>query len=375
MENPHGKHDDDDDQIHDDLSLMSASFHNIAGSNGFGHRMEFMSQPYLIRNRSSEIDIQIHDDNSNSTNQDRPLPIFLKFEEVEYKVRIRKGSQPKESSGSHRQILKGITGSVGPGEILALMGPSGSGKTTLLKVIGGRLHQNVKGTITYNDIPYNPALKRRIGFVTQDDVLFPNLTVEETLIFSAFLRLPSSMSRRQKHERVEMIIKELGLERCRGTRVGGGFVKGISGGERKRTSIGYEILVDPSLLLLDEPTSGLDSTSANTLLLVLQRLAQLSSGSGLIEDCNGNRNNCELVSIGVRSGVAQQWCRNQGSGSKELRVIIVCVNFLIQHSSQQKSGAADWSGTVWELLQRAGDWAISLRLGIDFGLWKQFNWN
>lgn len=63
--------------------------------------------------------------------------------------------------------------------------------------------------------------------------------------------------------------------RCRNTRIGGGFVKGISGGERKRTSIGYEILVDPSLLLLDEPTSGLDSTSANRLLITLQGLAKV----------------------------------------------------------------------------------------------------
>ncbi|KAK4354239.1 hypothetical protein RND71_026433 [Anisodus tanguticus] len=70
------------------------------------------------------------------------------------------------------------------------------------------------------------------------------------------------MSRCQKYERSEVIIKELGLERCRHMRIGGGLIKGISGGERKRTSTGYEILVDPSLLLLDEPTSGLDSSSA-----------------------------------------------------------------------------------------------------------------
>lgn len=67
----------------------------------------------------------------------------------------------------------------------------------------------------------------------------------------------------------------LRVTRCRHTRVGGGFIKGISGGERKRTSIGYEILVDPSLLLLDEPTSGLDSTSANKLIEVLQKVAKV----------------------------------------------------------------------------------------------------
>ncbi|KAL3643260.1 ABC transporter G member 26 [Castilleja foliolosa] len=251
--------------------IQGLSSMQIATSN-----VEFMTQAY-IRNANSEIDIELEE--VSSTRQDRPLPIFLKFADVEFKVKVRNASSMKAVvskvvSHDYKQILKGITGSIGPGEILALMGPSGSGKTTLLKIIGGRIEENIKGTITYNDVLYSPALKRRIGFVTQDDVLFPQLTVEETLVFAAFLRLPSRMSQHQKYERVEMIVKELGLERCRHTRVGGGFVKGISGGERKRTSIGHEILVDPSLLLLDEPTSGLDSTSANRLLQILQGLAQ-----------------------------------------------------------------------------------------------------
>lgn len=102
------------------------------------------------------------------------LMFTMQFEDVEFKVRSSKASsnpvkavvskvasQLNIDQDCYKQILKGITGSVGPGEILALMGPSGSGKTTLLKVIGGRLLDDVKGKITYNDIPYNPALKRR----------------------------------------------------------------------------------------------------------------------------------------------------------------------------------------------------------------------
>ncbi|KAM7252247.1 hypothetical protein ACFE04_024130 [Oxalis oulophora] len=266
---------------------MGSSMQIAAGSHGLDHNnIEFMSRASSCRarNRYSEIDIDIEDDMV-TVNRDRPLPIYLKFEDVEFKVRISFTINPvkavfsklnSESGSNHKQILRGITGSIGPGEILALMGPSGSGKTTLLNIIGGRLtdRSNVKGNITYNDIPYNAALKRRIGFVTQDDVLFPQLTVEETLVFAAFLRLPGNMSRQQKYTKVEMILKELGLERCRHTRIGGGLIPGISGGERKRTSIGYEILVDPSLLLLDEPTSGLDSTSANKLLQILQGVAR-----------------------------------------------------------------------------------------------------
>ncbi|CAJ2633648.1 unnamed protein product [Trifolium pratense] len=273
-----------ENEIEDNMSMSppSVSSMQIAGSNGFGHSMDFMSQSYLL-NRYSEIDIQVQD---SSFNQEPPLPVYLKFEDVEFKVRnsqtvsknpvktmMSKVSTQNnvEERNKYKKILKGITGSIGPGEILALMGPSGSGKTTLLSVIGGRLNNdNVKGKITYNDVPYSPALKRRIGFVPQEDVLFPQLTVEETLIFSAFLRLPTNMTKQQKYARLENTIKDLGLERCRHTKIAGG----ISGGERKRTSIGYEILVDPSLLLLDEPTSGLDSTSANKLLLTLQGLAK-----------------------------------------------------------------------------------------------------
>ncbi|KAL8208959.1 hypothetical protein R6Q57_008371 [Mikania cordata] len=257
----------------------------ITGNNGFVHNFDLDAPTYHINRSSSQIDIP---DDPLCSIKDRPLPIFLKFEDIEFKVKMSKAtpgnpvkvvmskvvSQPQGEQDNYKQILKGITGSIGPGEILALMGPSGSGKTTLLKVIGGRLRDNVKGTVTYNDVQYSPILKRRIGFVTQDDVLYPQLTVEETLIFAAFLRLPVSMSQTQKYERVDVILKELGLERCRKTRVGGGFVSGISGGERKRTSIGYEILVDPSLLLLDEPTSGLDSTSADKLIQILRENAK-----------------------------------------------------------------------------------------------------
>ncbi|KAK7386020.1 hypothetical protein VNO78_32066 [Psophocarpus tetragonolobus] len=270
----------------EDMSMSPPSLGSmqIAGSNGFGHSMEFMSQAYLP-NMYSEIEIKVED---STFNQDPPLPIYLKFEDVEFKVRdsqaaynnpvktmmSKVATQHHVEEHRYKKILEGITGSIGPGEILALMGPSGSGKTTLLRVVGGRLIDNVKGKITYNDVRFNPAVKRRIGFVSQEDVLFPQLTVEETLIFSAFLRLPTNMSKQQKYARVENTVMDLGLERCRHTKIGGGYLKGISGGERKRTSIGYEILVDPSLLLLDEPTSGLDSTSANRLLLTLQGLAK-----------------------------------------------------------------------------------------------------
>ncbi|KAG4215802.1 hypothetical protein ERO13_A01G199700v2 [Gossypium hirsutum] len=199
------------------------------------------------------------------------LPIYLKFTDVTYKV-IIKGM----TSCEERDILNGITGAVNPGEVLALMGPSGSGKTTLLNLLGGRLIQSTGGgSITYNDQPYSKFLKSRIGFVTQDDVLFPHLTVKETLMYAARLRLPKVLTRQQKEKRAVDVIYELGLERCQDTMIGGSFVRGVSGGERKRVCIGNEIIINPSLLFLDEPTSGLDSTTALRTIQTLQDIAEV----------------------------------------------------------------------------------------------------
>lgn len=172
-----------------------------------------------------------------------------------------------------KTILNGVSGVVCPGEILAMLGPSGSGKTTLLTALGGRLAGRLSGKITYNGHPFSGAIKRRTGFVAQDDVLYPHLTVTETLLFTALLRLPNSLSRDEKVHHVERVISELGLNRCRNSMIGGPLFRGISGGEKKRVSIGQEMLINPSLLLLDEPTSGLDSTTAQRILTTIKRLA------------------------------------------------------------------------------------------------------
>ncbi|XP_021858980.1 ABC transporter G family member 22-like isoform X2 [Spinacia oleracea] len=196
--------------------------------------------------------------------------MHTQFKEVTYKV-VLKGLTTAEE----KEILHGITGSVSPGEVLALMGPSGSGKTTLLNVLGGRLRQpKAGGSVTYNEQQYSKFLKSRIGFVTQDDVLYPHLTVRETLTYAAYLRLPKTLTKQQKEQRAMDVICELGLERCQDTMIGGSFVRGVSGGERKRVCIGNEILINPSLLFLDEPTSGLDSTTALRIIQVLQDIAE-----------------------------------------------------------------------------------------------------
>ncbi|XP_065616155.1 ABC transporter G family member 14 isoform X2 [Quercus suber] len=212
--------------------------------------------------------------NSQSVYQRTLYPITLKFEEVVYKVNLdRKESCWGSWTSREKTILNGITGIVSPGEILAMLGPSGSGKTTLLTALGGRLNGKLSGKITYNGQPFSGTIKRRTGFVAQDDVLYPHLTVTETLFFTALLRLPNSLTQDEKAQHVENVITELGLTRCRNSMIGGPLFRGISGGEKKRVSIGQEMLINPSLLLLDEPTSGLDSTTAQRILNTVKKLA------------------------------------------------------------------------------------------------------
>ncbi|XP_042507962.1 ABC transporter G family member 25-like [Macadamia integrifolia] len=218
-------------------------------------------------------------------------PITLKFFDICYRVKLESKNSSSSSvrrilggpngkgqttgTSEERTILNGITGMVSPGEILAILGPSGSGKSTLLNALAGRLHgPGLTGTVLDNDQKLNKAIQRRTGYVTQDDVLYPHLTVRETLVFCSLLRLPDSLSKKEKIRVAESVLTELGLGKCENTIIGNNFIRGVSGGERKRVSIGHEMLLNPSLLLLDEPTSGLDSTGAHRLVSALGSLAQ-----------------------------------------------------------------------------------------------------
>lgn len=101
--------------------------------------------------------------------------------------------------------------------------------------------------------------QREIAFVPQDESIVPTCTPREAIRFSAKLRLPKSTSEQEIQEMVSLTLSNLGLTKCADTMVGGGLIKGISGGERKRTSVGVELVTKPTIVFLDEPTSGLVS--------------------------------------------------------------------------------------------------------------------
>ncbi|MBA0558129.1 hypothetical protein Golob_015161 [Gossypium lobatum] len=179
------------------------------------------------------------------------------------------------------EVLKSVSFVARSSEIVAILGPSGTGKSSLLRIISGRVNDKDFDpcSISIDDhlMMRSPDQLRKIcGFVAQEDNLLPLLTVRETLIFSAKFRL-KEMSSKEKEERVESLMQELGLLHVADSFVGDEENRGISGGERKRVSIGVDMIHDPPILLLDEPTSGLDSSSA---LQVIELLASMAKARG-----------------------------------------------------------------------------------------------
>uniref|UniRef100_A0A7S2TIU1 ABC transporter domain-containing protein n=1 Tax=Lotharella oceanica TaxID=641309 RepID=A0A7S2TIU1_9EUKA len=186
--------------------------------------------------------------------------IKLTFEDV----RVQIGGQ---------ELLKGIRGEARPGQVLSIMGPSGSGKTTLLNSLAGRQKLS-GGRIFLNDHRQIKAMKRYIAYVLQDEVFFGVMTVQQVMYFTAMIRLPDTMSEKEKMERADAVMELLEIKKCAHSIVGTPFQRGISGGERKRLNVGVQLITWPSLILLDEPTSGLDSSTSYDLILTLRELAR-----------------------------------------------------------------------------------------------------
>ncbi|EGC42721.1 ATP-binding cassette sub-family G member 2 [Histoplasma capsulatum var. duboisii H88] len=192
-------------------------------------------------------------------------PASLHFENVAYYL-------------NGRQILSGIQGSAHPGQLMAIMGASGAGKTTFLDILA---RKNKRGTVEgvfyvngekVDDDEYRSV----IGFVDQEDTMLPTLTVHETILTSALLRLPRNMSRAAKEQKVFEVEKQLGIYHIKDQIIGSeeGRGRGISGGEKRRVGIACELVTSPSILFLDEPTSGLDAFNAFNVVECLVTLAK-----------------------------------------------------------------------------------------------------
>jgi len=201
----------------------------------------------------------------------------LRWENLHYSIPVSDpAGGPCSGATQEKPILRGLSGRIAPGSLVAIMGPTGSGKTSLLNCISGRcpVGGSLSGSILANEAPYGEAFLHDSAYVLQDDILFANLTVRETLMIAARLRLPESMEASEKEARAEGVISELGLTKVRDSFIGSEFQRGVSGGEKKRVNVGIELVCNPSVIFLDEPTTGLDSFQANNVVGMCRDIAR-----------------------------------------------------------------------------------------------------
>lgn len=192
-------------------------------------------------------------------------PASLQFENVAYNL-------------NGKQILAGVQGTAHPGQLMAIMGASGAGKTTFLDILARKNKRGiVEGQFYVNGEKVIDAEYRSVvGFVDQDDTMLPTLTVHETIMTSALLRLPRDMGILAKEQKVYEVEKQLGIYHIKDQLIGSeeGKGRGISGGEKRRVGIACELVTSPSILFLDEPTSGLDAFNAFNVIECLVTLAK-----------------------------------------------------------------------------------------------------
>lgn len=175
----------------------------------------------------------------------------------------------------NKLLLDNLSGQFLPGTSTAILGPSGSGKTTLLNFLSARMRTSktlaLNGKLYINGVKEDSVktMKHRFSYVMQEDIMYEDLSPYESLIATAKLA-----GIENPEEKTDEVIKMLGLEKCKNTRVGGDVIRGVSGGEKKRTSIALELITDPSVLFLDEPTTGLDSKSALDVASILKMLSE-----------------------------------------------------------------------------------------------------
>lgn len=227
----------------------------------------------VFAKQETSSDIESGAPRQHSIGLDDATRMQIVYRDLKYTVQVK---DKETKSFIKKDILKGLNGVIQPGRTTAVMGASGAGKTTFLNVLAG-MHSGmatVDGTISVNgDVADGNTMRRISGFVHQEDVILETMTVREALMFAAELKLPREMSRSEKERRAMAVADMLNLRKALDNLVGSSLIKGISGGEKRRLSLGMEMITNPSILFLDEPTSGLDSFTAYKVARILRNVA------------------------------------------------------------------------------------------------------
>ncbi|CAI9105088.1 OLC1v1003939C2 [Oldenlandia corymbosa var. corymbosa] len=237
-----------------------------------------------VREESGEIAIQPYNRNANGNRVSRNesnldtatgvapkrgmvlpfTPLAMAFDDVKYCVDMPAEMRDQGVTEDRLQLLRGITGAFRPGVLTALMGVTGAGKTTLMDVLAGRKTGGyIEGSITISGFPkVQETFARVSGYCEQTDIHSPQVTIHESLIFSAFLRLPAEVSKEEKMIFVKEVMELVELDDLKNALVGLPGVTGLSTEQRKRLTIAVELVANPSIIFMDEPTSGLDARAA-----------------------------------------------------------------------------------------------------------------
>ncbi|XP_019255149.1 PREDICTED: pleiotropic drug resistance protein 3-like [Nicotiana attenuata] len=187
-------------------------------------------------------------------------PLSLVFQDVQYYVDTPATMKELGFTQNRLQLLSDITGALRPGILTALMGVSGAGKTTLLDVLAGRKTSGyVEGEIKVGGYPkVQETFARVSGYCEQTDIYSPQITVEESVIFSAWLRLHPQIDAKTKYEFVKEVLETIELDGIKDMLVGMPGVSGLSTEQRKRHTIAVELVANPSIIFMDEPITGLE---------------------------------------------------------------------------------------------------------------------
>ncbi|KAJ1704497.1 hypothetical protein LUZ63_004276 [Rhynchospora breviuscula] len=202
-------------------------------------------------------------------------PLCLTFEDIKYSVDMPQQMKAQGETADRLMLLKGLSGSFRPGVLTALMGVTGAGKTTLMDVLSGRKTGGyIEGTIKVSGYPKNQETFARVSaYCEQIDIHSPFVTVYESLLFSAWLRLPAEVDAETRKTFIEEVMELVELTSLRGSIVGTAGVNGLSTEQRKRLTIAVELVANPSIIFMDEPTSGLDARAAAIVMRTVRNTA------------------------------------------------------------------------------------------------------
>ncbi|XP_051175392.1 ATP-binding cassette sub-family G member 4-like [Leptopilina boulardi] len=237
----------------------------------------------VLKTEQCEVDLASYQKllTENNENYDEKKKISIEFINLKYRVEYKKGN--------FKDILNDVSGKFLPGRLTAILGPSGAGKTSLLNILAGRKRIESQGCIIMNELKISSqTLQKYCCYIPQEFALMPLLTVKETLLIAAELKLNSTYDLHARELVINEIGNKLNLSDCWNS-----TVEKLSGGEKKRLSIGVEVITSPLVLFLDEPTSGLDSVSSKQVIELLHSLSQ----TGCTIVCSVHQPSSQLFSL------------------------------------------------------------------------------